>query len=370
MKQFTLDRNNTDTSVALDGLRAVAAQMVCVGHALNFFGVGDILKPPVAPYMQNVGVLIFFILSGFWITTALTTNAARPDYGFVGYFIDRFARIYSALIPALAFVAAVDALTLWLTHEATIARYYNFKTLIANLAMLEGYRGILGARFLQWSAFGSASPLWTLAIEWHIYMLAGAVFFLAKGRGSWLILAPVALFFGQTPLHFLFGAFQDDGVGTGLFALWLGGCGLYYFFQTYVPPLWISVAALVASVSTYFLTVMPGHEYRFATYPALIVAVGSVISVTQWTNATYRSKSVRIAADYSFTLYLIHYTIMTAIVTIIPERRGPAWFWIAVLTSNAAAYLLARPFEMRHKQLARWLRSFQGAARTAQPETA
>jgi hypothetical protein len=35
-----LDRKANDTSLALDLLRAVAAQMVCVGHAINFGGVG------------------------------------------------------------------------------------------------------------------------------------------------------------------------------------------------------------------------------------------------------------------------------------------------------------------------------------------
>jgi peptidoglycan/LPS O-acetylase OafA/YrhL len=223
---FSLDRSKNDTSTTLDFLRAAAAQMVCVGHGLSFFGVGGWVVPPHLPYMQCVGVLLFFVMSGFLITATLVRNSSRPNYGFGRYFIDRFARIYSGLLPALAFVIVVDWITLRLTSEQTIARYYDLKTLVANVGMLEGYRGLFPQR-LQWPAFGSASPLWTLGIEWHIYLFVGATFFIIKRRGPLLVLIPIALFFGQTPLYFLFGAFQADGVGTGLFSLWLGGAALY-----------------------------------------------------------------------------------------------------------------------------------------------
>ncbi len=56
---LTFNPSKNDTSIALDLLRAVAAQMVCVGHAMLFFGVGDWLKPPFVPWMQNIGVLLF-----------------------------------------------------------------------------------------------------------------------------------------------------------------------------------------------------------------------------------------------------------------------------------------------------------------------
>src|SRR5690242_15486371 len=119
MRKFSLDRGSPDTSVALDALRPLAAQMVLVGHGLVFFSVGNWLKPPASPYIQNVGVLLFFVMSGFWITATLITNAARPEYSFLDYFIDRFARIYSALIPALLLIIVVDAVTIWLTGEIT-----------------------------------------------------------------------------------------------------------------------------------------------------------------------------------------------------------------------------------------------------------
>lgn len=74
-QMLTFNPTKNDTSIALDLLRAVAAQMVCVGHALAFFGVGDWLKPPFVPWMQNIGVLLFFVMSGLLITATLLRNS-------------------------------------------------------------------------------------------------------------------------------------------------------------------------------------------------------------------------------------------------------------------------------------------------------
>jgi peptidoglycan/LPS O-acetylase OafA/YrhL len=66
---FSLDTSKTDTSVMLDLLRALAAQMVCVGHAISFFM--SQWRPTRLSLMQNVGVLLFFVISGFLITYTL-----------------------------------------------------------------------------------------------------------------------------------------------------------------------------------------------------------------------------------------------------------------------------------------------------------
>jgi len=274
--------NTNDTSVTLDALRAAAAQMVCIGHGLVFFGVGSAARPPHLPWMQNVGVLLFFLMSGFLITATLVRKSSDPDYTFARYFVDRFSRIYSGLVPALAFVVVIDGLTIWLTSEPPILQYYDLKTLLASLAMLPGYRGVF-PNVLQWSTFGSASPLWTLGIEWHIYMFVGALFFVAKRRGRWLLLLLPLAFFGQTPLHYLAGSFQKDGVGTGLFSLWMAGAGTFLLLNRFAIPPILSVASIVMGLGAYCFMVAPGREYVMSTYPALALAFAGLIALSQQT---------------------------------------------------------------------------------------
>jgi glutamate synthase domain-containing protein 1 len=69
-----------------------------------------------------------------------------------------------------------------------------------------------------------------------------------------------------------------------------------------------------------------------------------------------------IAAGYSFTLYLIHYTVMYSAKSAF-KGEGLAWFLFAVATSNVLAFLIASPFEMKHKQFAEWLISLAGRLR-------
>ncbi|SDI98079.1 hypothetical protein SAMN05216338_103545 [Bradyrhizobium sp. Rc2d] len=95
--------------------------------------------------------------------------------------------------------------------DAAIGQNDSLLSLLANVLMNEGYRGIF-PNVLPREPFGSAPQLWTLAIEWHI--VAGAAFFLFKGRGRLAVLVPVLLFYGQTPIHYLWGAYQADGVAA------------------------------------------------------------------------------------------------------------------------------------------------------------
>lgn len=350
---FALNNTN-DTSVTLDALRAIAAQMVCVGHGLAFFQVGGAMRPPHLPSMQNVGVLLFFLMSGFLITATLVRRSRNPDYTFGHYFVDRFSRIYSGLVPALAFVIVVDGMTIWLTAEPTILRYYDFRTLLANLALLPGYRGVF-PNVLRWPTFGSASPLWTLGIEWHIYMFVGALFFIVKKRGRWLLLLLPMAFFGQTPLHYLAGALQSDGVGAGLFSLWLAGAGTFLLLNRFTIPPLLSSAALALGVTAYCLMVVPGHEYAMSTYPALALGFAGLIALSQRTTMVRTSRPIRLAADFSFTLYLIHHSLMVAVYFIFPQASGWLVFIGVVAAANILAWSIARHCEMKHKKLAEWL---------------
>ena len=231
---FILDRSKNDTSVTLDLLRAVAAQMVCVGHGIAFFMPP--WRPSALPIMQNIGVLIFFVLSGILISFTLIERSKHPSYGFGTFLLDRFARIYSGLVPALIFVVVVDGVVIYIFNEKAFAEYYTVKGFVANLFMFESYRGVF-SKYLRWPAFGSASPLWTLAIEWHIYMFVAAAYFIWARPRQRLVMIAVAIIFCQVPLHYLIGAQAADGVGRALFSLWLAGACVLFILRTIQLPL-------------------------------------------------------------------------------------------------------------------------------------
>jgi peptidoglycan/LPS O-acetylase OafA/YrhL len=354
---LVLDRTKNDTSAMIDLLRALAAQMVLVGHSINFFYRP--WQPSRLPMMQNVGVLLFFVLSGFLITNLLLVKSKNENYGFISFFIERFSRIYTGLVPALILVALVDGYVIFRTGSAEVSKYHDIKTFFANLAMLQSYRGA-GAQYdaLQWSAFGTASPLWTLSIEWHIYLFVGAIFFMGARPKSIPFLIPIAVVFGQTPCFFLFGRLQPDGVGQSLFLLWIGGA--YIATISSRCRIWGPVAAAltIASFLWYLHLSHFQHEYRPASYPFLALAILGVLHLSQHSNLSCRNQSAKIIgffADYSFTLYLVHYTVLTALSFLVPTQ-GIGIFLLAIALSNFVAIAVAIFTEMKHRKVSTFLK--------------
>jgi peptidoglycan/LPS O-acetylase OafA/YrhL len=346
-----LDPSKNDTSVTLDLLRAVAAQAVCVGHAISFFK-SDI-RPAWMPLMQNVGVLIFFLLSGLVIASTLWRRSANPDYGFRQFFIDRFARIYSGLVPALIFVAVVDAATMSLGADKSLYPYNTPKTFICNLFMLEGYFGIFQSA-LRTSAFGSAAPLWTLAIEWHIYMFVGGLFFIAVRRRNLFVTSVVVLFSSQVALHYLAGSFQDErDVGKSLFSLWLVGFAIY-FLTPRIGAL-KGLFCFAASAVCYLIVTTPYYEYSLLSYVPLAFGFAAIVWSTQTTNTLYRFyRPIGFFAGYSFTLYLTHHTLMTSIHAL-HLLSGWTALLVSIVASNLVAISIAWCGERHHKSIARLL---------------
>jgi peptidoglycan/LPS O-acetylase OafA/YrhL len=76
----------------------------------------------------NFSVGLFFILSGMLIaTSAWNKRIKSADYGFKAFFLDRFSRIYAALVPALAIVFLTDySFTLYLVHYSLLGLLTNF----------------------------------------------------------------------------------------------------------------------------------------------------------------------------------------------------------------------------------------------------
>ena len=353
LQAFSLRASDNDTSMMLDIMRWAAAQAVCVGHALSFFGVGDAWRPPNAPYMQNIGVLLFFVLSGFLIAHALTRAISLR-----AFLVDRFARIYSALLPCLMLIAAVDVWLVW-QGQHTQPAYVTAPIFLGTLAMLQNYPGAFYG-LLELPSFGSAGQLWSLAIEWHIYLFVGGLYFLAIGR-NWLLALVMVIIFAPVPMGF-FGGGQLGGLGQGISYLWLLGFVAYFLARTEIASriatYFLCLAALLLGWWWLFLLV-PTSEYSPEVYPLLAGFFLLSVLVTQRTRfAAHREGLRRVAkhlADYSFSLYLIHYTLLFAIQKLWTGNAVLA-ACLGIALSNVLAWGIASFTEMRHRQFGSWLK--------------
>jgi peptidoglycan/LPS O-acetylase OafA/YrhL len=335
---IVLDRSKNDASVALDFMRAAAAQIVCVGHALNFSFIGT------STLLPNFGVVLFFILSGFVIAATLTGKSSNPAYGPIDFGIERFARIYTAYLPALVFIAIADYAMAWVGHPLP-GDSISLRTLLGNLVLRENLPG-----WPSVPTFGSAGQLSSVALEFHIYFLVGAVFFLVKARSILLCVIVIVLVW-KIPASFAVGV---PGTDRALFIVWLAGFAAFYIVAAaeHDRKLWlVALAGLVAS-SWWWARHRTEVDSELANLPALAAAFLSLMIVAKQQHMIPAKAAavVRFFADYSYSLFLIHLTVVKLIYAM-PIDRGIA-IPLAILASNVLAIPFALVFEQRYRAVA------------------
>src|SRR6266849_1636554 len=137
---------------SLDGLRAVAVLIVFAGHA----GLSELIP-------GNLGVTIFFFLSGFLITTLLRVEferSARIDL--LAFYARRAIRI---LPPMYIILAAATLLTLAGLLEGTISP----SALFAQIVHWSNYYVISNG---WWEGRAPGTWIyWSLAVEEHFYLV-------------------------------------------------------------------------------------------------------------------------------------------------------------------------------------------------------
>lgn len=349
---LNLDPNDNDASFVLSLLRVLAAEMVCAFHSVAFFKVSW-LRSPHLPPMQNFGVCIFFVLSGFLIAQTLVRKSEKPSYGFREYAIDRIARVYAGWIPALIFVAAVDSILIHAgAYDAN--RYFDLKTFLGNFFMFQGYNGLF-SEHLSFRMFGSGGPFWTMSIEFHIYLLVGAVFFLLRGARSWSLLFVMLIFSQQS---------TSNLTGTSLFSLWLYGFAAAFILANHAEKVSSAAWAMLGIFSAVmlFLDITPNHDpfdpANYIWYATVFTVLIALATRTRFSAGRKKVvQAVGFMADYSFTLYLTHYTVLYAASKFMPLEHF-RWAATMIIVANIVALAIAIPTEMRHRSLAKWIKSW------------
>lgn len=342
------EKLSNGSSGMLDLIRGLSAQLVLIGHGLGIFHVFNKEQIERIPQMQCIAVVIFFILSGFVITHTLISR----EQTFKSFFINRFSRIYSAFIPCLVLVFIIDTVSNTIAAENfEFTNSLGLKTFFGNLFMLQDFpvKQIGGAV----PTFGSGEPFWSLAVEWWIYMFVGYLILqcIKNNSLSWinitllgiLAIVPVANIIGKN--------------SSGLTIYWLLGAVAYLLyrinilqnispkFKLFLFATFIGLAGLKVFITK--------DEYNpfFAVF-----LTGSILLLVEM----FRTKTLNSAiqkfgnyiASYSYTLYLLHYTILILLNSLLGNILDK-WtlLIIGILVSNVTCAFCGRFFEIRFTQL-------------------
>ncbi|MEZ5708011.1 MAG: acyltransferase [Blastomonas sp.] len=327
----------------VDMARWMAAMMVMVGHLRNplILGYGDLAAGERPIWVQGwffvtgfhaEAVLVFFVLSGYLVGGLSAVRAWAGSFRLESYAIDRVSRLFIAFIPALFLTLALDwAGARWFggtglydgTHPMIIAKnhgivFQDFLTpgiFFGNMAMVQYY-------FVP--ELGSNSPLWTLSTEFWFYAVFGLLLagWLARsGASRWV----------QIGLGLVFAAILGPEF-IGFFGLWLIG-----FLVALIPSrrfAWPLIAAGALFVWLAFLRLndawFDAHlGWKLAGQYVMALLFGWLIhamSCHRYRLFEWLQPFNKFMADFSYSLYLIHFPVMIFLMAVLGSVTGLAGF--------------------------------------------
>jgi peptidoglycan/LPS O-acetylase OafA/YrhL len=344
---------------ALTGLRWLAAFWVFGYHMQNLGSLPTPFDLPVK--LGYLGVTFFFVLSGFVLTWSM-----RPSVRISTFYTRRFARIWPSHMVALLLAIPVFY-TIGPESENSWVKVLSIPILLLSVALLQGFSRDPEILF-------SGNPAaWTLSVEALFYALhpfLGRPLRRASRRAA-LIVAVLTLV-----LAFTYRGLAQFGSGEWashvplplehLPEFIVGMAVAWAFVKGWRPrfPVWL--AWILFGVVIAWLTVAPGLQIRvfsrlaasFSNELATVVCAVLILAIVSGTLRGQRSWlahrwMVRLG-NWSYAFYLVHATVIYAVLNIIGEPRGAGgsnliWgagiFIVALAVSAAIHYWVEAPVE-------------------------
>jgi peptidoglycan/LPS O-acetylase OafA/YrhL len=320
-----------------DWLRGLAALMVLLNHCQQFLFITqkheelNLLNPWLAGFyfLSTLGresVIVFFILSGFFISSSILRLREKNQWSWPDYLLKRMSRLYIVLIPALLLTTLWDRLGVALFSSTGIYQGLNkhmypylgypqqelgLQFLLGNAFFLQGISLPVFSfnHFPTFPTFGSNEPLWSLSYEFWYYLLFPLGLYVFSSKRS----------YGK----------RFIGAALGLVTLLFVGRSIAYYF-----PIWLFGAAISFSRPLAFINTEKRVNsfilltfslfissllflHRLPPYVSILheVLLGAAFAAFMYAllhkkenkKNTRQDQVSKRLAGFSYTLYLVHY---------------------------------------------------------------
>ena len=335
----------------IDGLRALAVLSVIGFHASSGLVPGG-----------YVGVDIFFVISGFLITSIICRNLENNDFSFIDFYARRARRIFPSLLVVLVAV--------WLGGWTVLLRD-EFQQLGKHIAAGAGFI----SNFALWQESGyfdktaAAKPLlhlWSLGIEEQFYLLWPPLLVLAWKRKAYLLSIVLTIVGVSLALNvWLVSVLQAREMfylpPTRFWELLLGGALAYVhqFRKNEIDevlsrfPKWFSVHDILATSGVVLLLIALRYLNSETIYPgwwALFPTIGTLLLIfageKAWINRRLLSSAPFVFIGIiSYPLYLWHWPLLSYVHIVESGKPSSTVILGAVALSFLLAWLTYRIVE-------------------------
>jgi peptidoglycan/LPS O-acetylase OafA/YrhL len=315
----------------IDGLRAFAVLAVVLYHAFPQVFRGG-----------YVGVDIFFVISGFLISSILFNEMTEGKFSFTFFYGRRIRRIFPALAACLTAVLVYGFVSLTPSELAQLGKHVFFGAgFLSNIALWSesGY-------FDSAATYKPLLHLWSLGIEEQFYILWPALLWFAfrmKAKvGRLLAVLFLASFTINVALS-ITNISADFYLPVSRFWELLAGAGLalrrQIAFSANVRS-WISLGGLAALLTSVALFTA---EMRFPGWLALLPVAGAAALILAGPEAAvnrivFSNRAVVFVGLISYPLYLWHWPLISYAYVI---RMGKPPTPLMATALVAASFLLA-----------------------------
>ena len=260
-------------------------------------------------------VIVFFVVSGFLVSGSMLRRYKKGELNIKYLIYDRATRIYIVLIPALIFTALIDFIGInYFNVTGIYTNHLSFSSLNYSIENRLSYEVFIGNLFMLqetfFKTFGSNSPLWSLAYEvwYYIYFFAILSFFLIKNNLVKMILLSfisiLSILLNSNILLY----------GT----IWLLGV-IPWYIKTKISYLYILTIIILFFTTLIVSRLHIIHTEFYIDFLFAISIMGLILVVKNNFIKPYIffHKVNKILANFSYTLYLIHFPIIIFLISLL-----------------------------------------------------
>lgn len=336
-----------------DALRLVAALAVILGHSCVLLGRPELVPLIFGIGIQELGVCVFFVISGYLIVGSWERSRSLPQY-----FTSRVLRIFPGLILVALFSAFIlGPLVTTLSPDGYLGNGQTYSYL-RNIALLPvaDLPGVFEDNPYPSAVNGS---LWTLGAEFACYLLVPVIGFLPRllRIPAWGLFAAASIVLSFMHVE-IYGARVESGAFMWVFfavgAILRLGLRREWFrldVAAFVLVLWLGLLGFFPQYSVYL---------AWIALPYCVLALG-----------LHSTPGVRRASrygDFSYGLYLWAFPVQQAVVHFFGVLPLGLNLVVVIAITAAFAYaswhLVEQP-SMRRATTMPWSVKRTGSVRTA-----